>query len=86
MKHRGRFILLDDASVQNGFNKNLGRTIKAWRLGRIQFNSNVVDLKPRQRGQEMLDGLNPDFAEFQNGASLCSTSKLHQRGDLHRRL
>ena len=34
----------------------------------------------------MLDGLDPDFAEFQNGASLGSTSKLHQRGDLHRRL
>jgi hypothetical protein len=34
----------------------------------------------------MLDGLNPDLAKFQNGASLGSTSKLHQCGDLHRRL
>ena len=33
MKHRGRLILLDDANFQNGFNKHLGGTIKARRLG-----------------------------------------------------
>ena len=81
-----QFILLNDANFQNGFNKHLGRTSKPESSVRINSIRTLSISKPRQRGQEMLDGLDTDFAEFQNGASLGSTSKFYQRGDLHRRL
>ena len=63
----------------NGFNKTWAEPSKPGGSSNpIQFERCRSQAPPTR--PEMLDGLNPDFAEFQNGASLCSTSKLHQPG------